>query len=163
MDNETGVRGVSVTNIGVAGNSQSGLGVYGSSDSRSGVAGYSSSDSGVDGNSSTGAGVSGASENSYGVYANSGSFVGLYATTRASGPYPAAQFNGDVEVDGTVSATSANASIKSFRIDHPLDPANKVLMHSCVESNERKLVYDGTVTTDATGEASVELPAYFGP
>jgi len=35
-------------------------------------------------------------------------------------------------------------------------------MHSCVESNERLTVYAGTVTTDAQGEATIELPGYFG-
>ncbi len=50
---------------------------------------------------------------------------------------------------------------KFFRLDHPLDPANQFLLHSCVESNEQKNVYDGVVTTDADGEATVTLPDYF--
>jgi len=41
----------------------------------------------------------------------------------------------------------------SFKIDHPLDPANKFLYHSFVESPDMKNVYDGVVTLDAKGEA----------
>src|SRR3712207_8303809 len=34
---------------------------------------------------------------------------------------------------------------KLFKIDHPLDPQNKYLSHTTVESSERKNVYDGVV------------------
>ncbi len=57
---------------------------------------------------------------------------------------------------------SFSAPIKAFRIDHPLDPYNKELWHSCVESPEMLNVYSGTVTTDEGGYAQVLLPAYFG-
>jgi hypothetical protein len=50
---------------------------------------------------------------------------------------------------------------KSFKIDHPLDPENKFLYHSCVESPDMKNIYDGVVVLDEKGEATVELPAYF--
>lgn len=46
-------------------------------------------------------------------------------------------------------------------IDHPSDPANKVLMHSSVESDERKNIYDGTVTTDSQGRATITMPTWF--
>lgn len=46
-------------------------------------------------------------------------------------------------------------------IDHPLDPANKYLLHSFVESPDMKNVYDGVVELDAKGEATVEMPAWF--
>ena len=68
----------------------------------------------------------------------------------------AAQFNGDVTVSGTLSKSSG-----SFKIDHPLDPANKFLFHSFVESPDMKNVYDGVAVLDANGEAWVELPAWF--
>jgi hypothetical protein len=161
MDSGTGVVGFTVGGTGVAGVAQSGFGVSGNSDSASGVSGFSNSADGVQGGSSTGTAISGTSESSIGIYANSLSNIGLYATTQVPLFYPAAHIEGDLEVNGAVSATSANASIKAFRIDHPLDPANKVLMHSCVESNERKLVYDGVVTADASGQAAIELPNYF--
>jgi hypothetical protein len=47
-----------------------------------------------------------------------------------------------------------------FRVDHPLDPANRYLNHSFVESSERKNVYDGVAVLDARGEAVVALPAW---
>lgn len=53
------------------------------------------------------------------------------------------------------------ASAKLFQIDHPLDPANKYLNHSCVESDEMKNVYDGVATCNSKGEALVTLPEWF--
>jgi hypothetical protein len=47
------------------------------------------------------------------------------------------------------------------KIDHPLDPANKYLYHSSVESSEMKNIYDGLVRLDAGGEAVVQLPEWF--
>ena len=50
----------------------------------------------------------------------------------------------------------------SFKIDHPLEPANKYLCHSFVESPDMKNVYDGVVVLDDKGEAEIELPDWFG-
>jgi hypothetical protein len=50
----------------------------------------------------------------------------------------------------------------SFKIDHPLDPANKYLSHSFVESPDMKNVYDGVVVLDRKGKAEIELPDWFG-
>jgi hypothetical protein len=77
-------------------------------------------------------------------------------STGPAGAGNAAIFNGDVTVNGTL-----NKSAGSFKIDHPLDPERKYLSHSFVESPDMKNVYDGTVTLDASGRASVELPEYF--
>ena len=63
---------------------------------------------------------------------------------------------GNLDVSGAITATT-----KDFKIDHPLDPAQKFLSHSCVESDDRRTVYDGEVTLDAKGEATVTLPAWF--
>jgi hypothetical protein len=49
----------------------------------------------------------------------------------------------------------------SFKIDHPLDPENKYLYHSFVESPDMMNVYNGNVTTDGDGYATVELPDWF--
>lgn len=49
----------------------------------------------------------------------------------------------------------------SFKIDHPLDPENKYLSHSFVESPDMMNIYNGNIITDASGKASVKLPAYF--
>jgi hypothetical protein len=62
----------------------------------------------------------------------------------------------NVHVNNTLTAGA-----KNFEIDHPLDPLNKVLRHGCVESDEYRNVYDGTVTTDAKGYATVEMPSWF--
>jgi len=59
--------------------------------------------------------------------------------------------NGDFTVVG----------VKAFTMDHPLDPANKTLMHVAAESNEVINFYSGNVTTDASGKAVVILPEYF--
>ena len=97
------------------------------------------------------------STSGYGVIAlSSGSSgLGLYANNSATNGL-AALFLGNVHIMGTLSKTAGG-----FRIDHPLDPADKVLSHSFVESPDMKNLYDGTVTTDANGEATVTLPAYF--
>jgi hypothetical protein len=51
--------------------------------------------------------------------------------------------------------------VKAFRIDHPLDPAGKFLLHSSVESDAMKNMYDGVVTLDGEGAAWVVLPEWF--
>jgi hypothetical protein len=53
------------------------------------------------------------------------------------------------------------AGVKTFRIDHPLDPENKYLSHSTVESPDVMNIYNGNITTDAEGNATVVLPDYF--
>ncbi len=49
----------------------------------------------------------------------------------------------------------------SFVIDHPLDPAGKLLFHSFVESPDVKNIYDGIAVLDTSGEAIIRLPLYF--
>ena len=66
------------------------------------------------------------------------------------------QINGNLNVTGTLTKGGG-----SFKIDHPLDPANKYLSHSFVESPDMMNVYNGNITTDANGSATVELPDYF--
>jgi len=73
-----------------------------------------------------------------------------------SGDGYAGYFNGNVYVGGTLSKSAG-----SFKIDHPLDPANKYLYHSFVESPDMKNVYDGIAVLDGDGRATVQLPAYF--
>jgi len=68
----------------------------------------------------------------------------------------AGNFQGDVQVTGTLSKGGG-----SFKIDHPLDPADKYLYHSFVESPDMMNIYNGNVTTDASGEAIVTLPDWF--
>jgi trimeric autotransporter adhesin len=63
---------------------------------------------------------------------------------------------GRVHITGTLSK-----GMGSFKIDHPLDPANKYLYHSFVESPDMMNIYNGNVVTDADGYATVELPDWF--
>lgn len=49
----------------------------------------------------------------------------------------------------------------SFKIDHPLDPGNKYLLHSFVESPDMMNIYNGVAKLDARGRALIKLPAYF--
>ena len=95
------------------------------------------------------------------------------ANARAYGVYGYAAFNdgygawagyfdgwttckGTLEVQGTLTKTAG-----SFRIDHPLDPENKFLQHSFVESPDMKNIYDGNVVTDKNGDATVIMPEWF--
>jgi hypothetical protein len=82
-------------------------------------------------------------------------FGGLYGIY-ASGTAYAGQFDGDVQVNGNLAKAGG-----SFKIDDPSDPAGKYLSHSFVESPDMKNVYDGVVTTDANGFATVTMPAWF--
>ncbi len=50
---------------------------------------------------------------------------------------------------------------KSFRIDNPLYPDEKFLVHFCIESPEILNLYRGTAIIDENGEAIVSLPEYF--
>lgn len=79
-----------------------------------------------------------------GIYGNAG--------TNAWAGY----FNGNVNVTGSISKAGG-----TFKIDHPLDPENKYLYHSFVESPDMMNVYNGNVTTGADGKAIVQLPSYF--
>jgi len=68
----------------------------------------------------------------------------------------AGNFHGNINVTGAITAGT-----KDFKIDHPLDPANKYLLHASVESSEMKNIYDGTVVLDENGQAVVRLPDWF--
>jgi|GEM_PF-1434149 len=48
----------------------------------------------------------------------------------------------------------------TFVIDHVLDPLNKLLYHSFVESPDMKNIYDGIASLDEKGSATIELPKY---
>jgi hypothetical protein len=64
--------------------------------------------------------------------------------------------NGNLSVSGTVSKSGG-----TFKIDHPLDPANKYLYHSFVESPDMMNIYNGVIVLDKHGKAVVSLPDYF--
>ena len=160
--NGDGVSGIafatSGSTCGVVGHSYSpdGYGVLGAAHAASGT------NYGVYGESYSinGYGVAGValatSGTNYGVYggSNSTNGYGVYGLNIYGGY--AGYFYGKVHVQGTLSKSAGG-----FRIDHPLDPANKYLNHSFVESPDMKNVYDGVVLLDANGEAWVQLPEWF--
>lgn|GEM_PF-950214 len=110
-----------------------------------------SSNYGVRGNASGG--------NSYGLYGEAtgmGSNYGVYGTASGGASNYAGYFSGDVTVTGNLSKGGG-----SFQIDHPLDPLNKYLYHSFVESPDMMNIYNGNIKTDAKGYATVTLPNWF--
>lgn len=160
-DSAPGVSGSSATGIGVKGESTSGVGVSGTSSGDSGVYGSSSAANGIGvwGSSSdvAGYGVQGSAggANGVGVFGTS-TYVAILATTTNQTTGYAGYFSGRVNITGLLSKGGG-----SFKIDHPLDPLNKYLSHSFVESPDMKNIYDGVVTLDAAGEAVVQLPDWF--
>lgn len=160
-----GVYGISTTGYAVHGVSTSGTAIAGSSGSSNGpdsaaILGGCAHCIGVGGVSTDFVGAFGRSNGtlqnpfSMGVYgyAPNGA-IGVYGEAPLSGW--AGYFKGDVEVTHTLYQSNS-----ASRIDDPLDPSNKYLTQPFVESSEMKSVYDGTVTLDHAGEATVELPAW---
>ncbi len=147
MYGEGGWRGVYGRNPGLASGVQA-IGVYGRCEGST----YTGGGYGVFGESV------GAGPVNYGVYGNAsgatGNNYGVYGTNTGTGY--AGYFSGNVHITGTISKGSG-----TFMIDHPLDPENKYLYHSFVESPDMMNIYNGNVTTDATGYATVTLPDYF--
>jgi hypothetical protein len=88
---------------------------------------------------------------------NSAGGVGISVNAGAvPGKGLAGEFFGDVVVGGTLKKSAG-----SFKIDHPLDPANKYLYHSFVESPDMMNIYNGIATLNSEGRAEVALPAWF--
>ena len=139
-----------------------GIGVLGEG-GREGVSGKAINTStasayGVVGTGSTNGGVA------YGVYgkadsttASGGTKYGVYGVANGGATNYAGYFAGNVQINGNSSATGT----KAFKIDHPLDPGQKYLLHYSIESNEVLNVYSGNISTGANGLATVQLPAYF--
>jgi len=140
------------TAYGVVGSSTSGVGVYGNGIQRTGVSGKS------EGVGSQGDGVLGTAlgVNGNGVHGVANNGTGAYAVWGESTSGFAGYFHGKVSVTGTLTKGGG-----SFKIDHPLDPANKYLSHSFVESPDMKNMYDGIAVLDDGGRADVELPDWF--
>jgi hypothetical protein len=93
----------------------------------------------------------------YGVYGQAnGNGYGVFGNLTTGSTGWAGYFNGKVTITGPLDNPGG-----SFKIDHPLDPANKFLSHSFVESPDMMNIYNGNVTTDYNGVAVVTLPDYF--
>ncbi len=125
--------------FGVSGNGN--VGVYGGG--ATGVEGDGSGGDGVHGTSDTSSGVAGISVDGNGVYGTS--------TTGYAG-----WSDGGLRVTG-----GCTGCLGTFQIDDPLDPANKYLNQSGVASPDMLDILSDNVTTDANGNATVQLPPYF--
>jgi hypothetical protein len=101
----------------------------------------------------------------YGIVAgaNASGGAGVYGSNGGNASTYGGFFENDVRVtrnlvvDGSVFKGGGG-----FKIDHPIDPSERYLYHSFVESPDMKNMYDGVATTDANGEAVVTLPEWFG-
>jgi hypothetical protein len=162
------VVGANAAGIGVSGDSEEGAGVAGASTNGDGVVGVSNTRNGVQGTSQSGvaSGVYGEnlSGEGFGVAGRSNAgFTGNFPFVRPAGAAVlgvnqvglAGLFQGAVAVAGFFAKSGGG-----FLIDNPLDPANSYLYHSFVESPDMMNVYNGDTTTDAEGNATVELPGY---
>src|SRR5690349_4851424 len=72
-----------------------------------------------------------------GSYYSEGTYTGTGSTSPLfyEGSYTSVVINKNVSIIGTLSVTGAiSKATGSFVIDHPLDPKNKLLYHSFVES-----------------------------
>ena len=143
-DNRAGLRG--------DGLGSGGFGLYGlaTGDGNStGVFGESTSNVGF--------GVFARSPN-YGVWGKTtGSGRGVFGDNSGSDTVGyAGFFNGRVHVTGLLSKGAG-----AFKIDHPLDPERKYLLHSFVESPDMMNIYNGNVATDDEGNATVTMPDWF--
>ncbi len=120
-----------------------------------------------------------ASAGNYGIYVNSTGNDGLRVSDAqgdgvhvssalgdgvhvSSALGDAGHFGGDVYVTGNLNVDGIILKGGGgFRIDHPLDPENSTLSHAFVESPDMMNIYNGNVTTDDDGFATVTLPDYF--
>jgi len=153
-----GVRGISKKGNGVVGNSEELFGVSGRSISNAGVQGSSQSSAGVAGTSRTGTAVVAYGYDGDGLFAYTKSTIYYkYGMIVGSNNGNAAYLDGYVRITGSLTKAGGG-----FKIDHPLDSANKYLHHSFVESPDMKNVYDGVVVLDDDGEAKIQLPDWFG-
>jgi hypothetical protein len=168
-------------NYGVYGTSSSpsGSGVFGESADNVGVRGNGTNTTGVNYGgyfttaSTTGRGAEGfasaATGTCFGLYGQSDSASGRgvfgtgTATSATDTPYGVrGQASTATAGFAVFAAGDLGASgVKPFRIDHPLDPANKYLLHYSIESPEVLNTYSGKATLNEQGEAVVALPAYF--
>ena len=144
--------------VGVYGDSVSGIAVFGTTDSGTAVRGFSQNSNGVVASNSP----SGAAKDTNATllaenFSSPSSQYVLYTENIDGSTYVRTDSGfGNLVATGSISGAS-----KSFRIDHPLDPTGKYLLHADIESPEMKNLYDGVVQLDLRGEATILLPDYF--
>jgi hypothetical protein len=169
------IQGISDSRSGVLGGTRTGIAVVATClGSGMGLRAVSDSGWAINAQSRSGVGILGVSDSSVGVQGecqfgydfgvvgrgpNAG--VAAFNPNNGNAAYLAsdccaAWFTGDVSITGRLFKAGGG-----FKIDHPIDPGQKFLSHSFVESSDMKNIYDGTVVADARGEAIVDLPKWF--
>jgi len=114
----------------------------------------SSESYGVYDRAGVGKGVAGLSDSGDGVHGSTSS--GNAVRGYSGGTGLAGRFEGNVAITGSISEGSG-----TFKIDHPLDPENRYLYHSFVESPDMMNMDNGIVVLDASGSGGVTMPEYF--
>jgi hypothetical protein len=180
--NSVGVQGSSNNHVGVSGEGIEGEGVVGTSFTNNGLRGLSWTATGAEGTSIIGYGVTGYNYGSEdredppgaGVLGSSNRDPGVIGASHFgtgvvgdSDLGLAGDFFGSVRIRGNLFLHGQlihflHAGPAHYRIDHPMDPANKYLNHASIASPEMKNVYDGVVELGEDGTARVELPEWFG-
>jgi hypothetical protein len=96
----------------------------------------------------------------FGVYGRSTNSGGVAVAGSGDNGGKAAHFYaGDVYIDNNLHVTKQIfAGTKDFQIDSPLDPANRYLVHTSIESSEMLNLYSGNARLDPRGEAIVSVP-----
>jgi hypothetical protein len=156
--------------VGLGGDSttrQGGAGVIGnggeSSDDQGGTGVAGQGARGINGNGGIGLRALGGSSGGPGTRGGNGLEVVKGFGVNGGVDGLAGNFLGNIQVFGNVNVTGTlSKGGGSFKIDHPLDPENKYLSHSFVESPDMMNIYNGNITTDQSGRAVIDLPAYFG-
>jgi len=115
------------------------------------ISGFAPGDVGVYGRANGTVGVYGYAVGDYGGYfmSNTGNAIYSYGNIILRPGY-------DIREEG-----STSPKYKAFTIDHPVEPASKVLRHFSAEAPEALLIYRGSAQLDDNGEALVTLPDYF--
>lgn len=148
----TGVQGSSTSGYGLYGTSSSNVGIAGTSSSNWGVYGFSTSNTGVVGTSTSGWAIWGNSTGANGVVGQTTTGVGVYGVSTGSGR--AAQFDGDVVVNGNFQATG----IKSAVVPTAAGGHRRLY---CQESPEPWFEDFGEVGLNNNGQATVRLDPEF--
>jgi hypothetical protein len=113
------------------------------------------------------------------LYVSGGSYAGEFSNTEEDFPALFAQnlYTGgtalvfetygqggvcDIDTNSNLSCEgNINGNDLARKVDDPLDPANKYLVHTSVQSSEMMNIYSGNVTTDELGVATISLPSWF--
>ncbi len=133
-----------------------GAGIYGTGAGADGVFGQTSANlfSGVYGLTTV---------NGYGVFGEAdgtGQTAGIGGNA-ANGGLAGHFYAGNVRIENDLHVVGKIfAGTKDFKIDHPLDPEGKYLVHASIESSEMLNIYSGNVRLDARGEAVVDVPEW---